>query len=65
MEKWFKTLSIKDLSTWIKNFDNSTLNQLLDNQPSEEDLKTAKKILKNKRAYLKRQIMEDTQISFN
>ena len=65
MEKWFKTLSIKDLSTWIKNFDNSTLNQLLDNQPSEEDLKKAKKILKNKRAYLKRQIMEDTQISFN
>ncbi len=64
MEKWFKTLSIKDLSTWIKNFDNSTLNQLLDNQPSEEDLKKAKKILKNKRAYLKRQIMEDTHISF-
>ena len=65
MEKWFKTLSIKELSTWIKNFDNSTLNQLLDNQPSEEDLKTAKKILKNKRAYLKKQIMEDTHISFN
>ena len=57
MEKWFKTLSIKELSTWIKNFDNSTLNQFLDNQPSEEDLKMAKKILKNKRAYLKRQIM--------
>ena len=65
MEKWFKTLSIKELSTWIKNFDNSTLNQFLDNQPSEEDLKMAKKILKNKRAYLKRQIMEDTHISFN
>ncbi len=64
MEKWFKTLSIKDLSTWIKNFDNSTLNQFLDNQPTEEDIKTAKKILKNKRAYLKRQIMEDTHISF-
>ena len=64
MEKWFKTLSIKELSTWIKNFDNSTLNQFLDNQPSEEDLKMAKKILKNKRAYLKRQIMEDTHISF-
>mgnify|MGYP003130173808 CR=1 FL=1 len=65
MEKWFKTLSIKELSTWVKNFDNSTLNQLLNDQPSEEDLKTAKKILKNKRAYLKRQIMEDTHISFN
>ena len=64
MEKWFKTLSIKELSTWIKNFDNSTLNQFLDNQPSEEDLKMAKKILKNKRAYLKRQIMQDTHISF-
>ena len=58
MEKWFKTLSIKDLSTWIKNFDNSTFNQLLDNQPSEEDLKTAKKILKNKIEYLKRQIIQ-------
>ena len=43
MEKWFKTLSIKELSTWIKNFDNSTHNQFLDNQPSEEDIKTAKK----------------------
>ena len=64
MEKWFKTLSIKELSTWIKNFDNSTLNQFLDNQPSEEDLKMAKKILKNKRAYLKRQIMQDKHISF-
>ena len=64
MEKWFKTLSIKELSTWVKNFDNSTLNQLLNDQPSEEDLKTAKKILKNKRAYLKRQIMQDTHISF-
>ena len=50
MEKWFKTLSIKELSTWVKNFDNSTLNQFLDNQPTEEDIKTAKKILKNKRA---------------
>ena len=65
MEKWFKTLSIRELSTWVKNFDNSTLNQFLDNQPTEEDIKTAKKILKNKRAYLKRQIMEDTHISFN
>jgi hypothetical protein len=70
MEKWFKTLSIKELSTWIKNFDNSTpinegLNMFLDNQPSNEDIMEAKKILKNKKAYLKRQIMEDTHISFN
>jgi|TARA_R100000084_G_scaffold72194_1_gene32171 hypothetical protein len=68
MEKWLKTLSIKELSTWINNFDNFQNNLLLkfvDNSPNEEDLKTAKKILKNKRAYLKRQIMEDTHISFN
>ena len=65
MEKWFKTLSIKELSTWIKNVDNSTLNMFLDNQPSNEDIMVAKKILKNKKAYLKRQIMEDTHISFN
>ena len=43
MEKWFKTLSIKELSTWVKNFDNSTLNQFLDNQPTSEDIKTAKR----------------------
>lgn len=48
MEEWFKTLTIKELSTWVKNFDNSTLNQFLDNQPNEKDLKTAKRILKNK-----------------
>lgn len=64
MEKWFKTLSIKELSTWVKNFDNSTLNQFLDNQPTSEDIKTAKRILKNKRSYLKKQIMADTHISF-
>ena len=52
------------MEKWFKNFDNSTLNKFLDNQPTEEDIKTAKKILKNKRAYLKRQIMEDTHISF-
>ena len=64
MEKWFKTLSIKELSTWIKNFDNSTLNQFLDNQPTSEDIKTAKRILKNKQAYFKQQLMKDTHISF-
>tara|TARA_R100000234_G_scaffold103334_1_gene72775 strand:+ start:299 stop:511 length:213 start_codon:yes stop_codon:yes gene_type:complete len=70
MEKWFKTLSIKELSTWIKNFDNSTwrqkvgLNQFLDNQPTSEDIKTAKRILKNKKAYFKQQLMKDTHISF-
>ena len=52
------------MSTWIKNFDGSILNQFLDNQPTEEDIKTAKRILKNKRSYLKKQIMADTHISF-
>tara|TARA_R100000963_G_scaffold23504_1_gene16252 strand:- start:337 stop:531 length:195 start_codon:yes stop_codon:yes gene_type:complete len=64
MEKWFKTLSIKELSTWVKNFDNSSLNQFLDNQPTDEDINIAKKILKNKRSYLKAQINKDTYISF-
>ena len=64
MESWFKTLTIKELSTWIKNFDNSTLNQFLANQPSENDIKAAKKILKNKRAYFKAQLNKDTHISF-
>ena len=43
MESWFKTLTIKELSTWIKSFDNSTLGYFLDNQPSELDIKAAKK----------------------
>lgn len=64
MDKWFKSLSIKELSTWIKNFDNSTLNQFLDNQPTDEDIKTAKKILKNKKAYFKAVLNNDTHISF-
>ena len=64
MEKWFKTLSIKELSTWIKNFDNSMLNQFLANQPSDDDIKAAKKILKNKRAYFKAQLNKDSYISF-
>lgn len=64
MEKWFKTLSIKELSTWIKNFDNSILSQFLDNQPTEDDIRAAKKILKNKRAYFKAQLNKDSYISF-
>jgi len=64
MEKWFKTLSIKELSTWIKNFDNSILNQFLANQPSDDNIKIAKKILKNKRAYFKAQLNKDSYISF-
>ena len=64
MESWFKTLTIKELSTWIKSYDNSTLGYFLDNQPSELDIKAAKKILKNKRAYLKSELNKDTHISF-
>ena len=67
MEKWFKTLSIKELSTWINNFDNFKNNLFLkfvDNSPTEEDIKTAKKILKNKRAYFKAVLNSDTHISF-
>ena len=59
MEKWFKTLSIKELLTWIKNFDNSTLNQFLDNQPTSEDIKTAKRILKNKKTCKAFKYMQD------
>ena len=43
MEKWFKTLTIKELSTWIKNFDNSTPTKLIDTEattstPGSSDL---------------------------
>ena len=47
MEQFFKSLSIKELSKWIKNFNsNNLLNQFIDNAPSEEDIKLAKKIIK-------------------
>ena len=61
-----KTLSIKELSTWIKNFDNSTLSEFLNrnHKPTREDIKTAKKILKNKKAYFKAQLNKDTHITF-
>ena len=66
IEQWFKTLSIKELSTWIKNFDNSTLSEFLkrNHKPTREDIKTAKKILKNKKAYFKAQLNKDTHITF-
>ena len=64
MEQWFKSLTIKELSTWIKNFDNSSLNQFLNNGPTDEDIITARKILKNKRSYFKAQLNKDTYISF-
>ena len=65
MEQFFKSLSIKELSKWLKNFDsNDLLNQFIDNAPSEEDIKLAKKILKNKKKYLLAQINNDSYISF-
>jgi hypothetical protein len=57
MEQFFKSLSIKELSKWLKNFDsNDLLNQFIDNAPSKEDIELAKKILKNKKKYLLAQI---------
>jgi hypothetical protein len=65
MHKYFKSLSIKELSTWVKKFDSyNLLNQFVDNAPNEEDIKLAKKILKNKRKYLKAQINKDAYISY-
>jgi hypothetical protein len=65
MEQFFKSLSIKELSKWIKNFDsNDLLNQFIDNAPSKEDIELAKKILKNKKKYLLAQINKDSYISF-
>tara|TARA_B100001939_G_C16749024_1_gene533090 strand:+ start:423 stop:572 length:150 start_codon:yes stop_codon:yes gene_type:complete len=46
MEKWFNSLSVKELRTWIKNFENSSI--FLGNQPSDEDIAKAKEILKSK-----------------
>ena len=61
MEQFFKSLSIKELSKWIKNFNsNNLLNQFIDNAPSEEDIKLAK----NKKKYLFAQINKDSYISF-
>ena len=65
MEQFFKSLSIKELSKWIKNFNsNDLLNQFIDNAPSKEDIELAKKILKNKKKYLLAQINKDSYISF-
>ena len=65
MEQFFKSLSIKELSKWLKNFDsNDLLNQFIDNAPSEQDIELAKKILKNKKKYLLAQINKDSYISF-
>ena len=62
MEKWFNSLSIKELNTWIKNFENSSI--FLGNQPSNEDIAKAKEILKKKKNKLKRQLNNETKIWF-
>jgi hypothetical protein len=49
MEQFFKSLSKRELETWIKQFTSlGLLNQFLSNAPSEEDIELAKKIYKEK-----------------
>lgn len=52
MEKWFKSLTVKELSTWLKNFEHSNLGMFLSNQPTDDEIKLAKIILKEKRKTL-------------
>jgi hypothetical protein len=53
MRNFFESCTVKELSTWIKHFDNySLLNNFIDNAPSVEDIKLAKKILNIKRGKL-------------
>ena len=53
MRNFFESCTAKELSTWIKHFDNySLLNNFIDNAPSVEDIKLAKKILNIKRGKL-------------
>ena len=46
MENWLKSLSIRELKTWIKNCGND-LHPLID-RPNQENIKLAKEILKDK-----------------
>lgn len=49
MEQFFKSLSKRELGTWIKQFTRyELLNQFIDNAPSEQDIELAKKIYKEK-----------------
>ena len=45
MEDWFKSLSKKELRTWIKNMSNP-LNMFLNSEKDNKNIKLAKKILK-------------------
>tara|TARA_R100000353_G_C6482966_1_gene189692 strand:+ start:647 stop:799 length:153 start_codon:yes stop_codon:yes gene_type:complete len=47
MEQFFKSLNKRELGIWIKQFTSyELLNQFLNNAPSKEDIKLAKKIYK-------------------
>ena len=47
MENWFRSLSKRELRTWVKNLDQPMAKFF--NSVKEEDIKTAKRILKEKR----------------
>ena len=52
MKQWLNTLNDKELSKWIKafdNFENNLLLKFIDNSPNKEDLIYAKKILKERK----------------
>jgi len=47
MEAWFKSLSKKELRTWIKNM-NDPLNMFLNSEQDNKNIEIAKRILKAK-----------------
>ena len=47
MRNWLKSLSIRELKTWIKNCDTNNFYPLID-YPKQEHVKFAKEILKDK-----------------
>lgn len=50
MENWFKTLTTRDLLTWLGNMERyRSLHLISPTAPSSEDLKAAKAELKNRR----------------
>ena len=50
MKEWLKTLTTKELKTWLRNMERyPLLNYFTDNGPSDEDLAIARTELKNRR----------------
>ena len=47
MKAWFKSLSKKELRTWIKNM-NDSLNMFLNSKQDNKNIEIAKRILKAK-----------------